>query len=91
MILIKPLNGPEYFDVNEPDLRFDEDVQNDITRIVQVFEKHGYRLNRLLASYLWKTYSHDVCACWLILPETDEKLWETLKPYWKDFNKLKVE
>jgi len=52
----------------------------DCKRIVKVALKYG-KINDKEAQYIWKTYSNDFAAGWLILPDSDADLWEIIKEY----------
>ena len=50
----------------------------DVVRIQRVAEEHGYEADLEACAYIWDEYSDDYAAGWLLLPEEDEDLWETV-------------
>ncbi len=59
----------------------------DVIRIVNVCTKHNIEITFAEAEELWNKYSDDYCAQWLILPDSDEYLFEIIieqaKKIWK--------
>lgn len=54
----------------------------DCKRIMKVIRKHC-NVNEREAQHLWKTYSGDLAAGWLLLPKKDAELWDIIKEYLK--------
>ena len=65
----------------------DDYVAADIIRIVDVCAKHNIEITFAEAEELWNKYSDDCCAQWLILPDSDDYLFEVIieqaKKIWK--------
>lgn len=59
----------------------------DINRIINVCAKHNVEITIEEAEELWLKYSDEYCAQWLILPDSDEYLFEIIikqaKKIWK--------
>lgn len=59
----------------------------DIIRIINVCAKHNIEITIAEAEELWLNYSDEYCAQWLILPDSDETLFEIIinqaKKKWK--------
>ena len=59
----------------------------DVIRIINVCAKHNIEITSAEAEELWNKYSDDYCAQWLILPDSDEYLFEIIieqaKKIWK--------
>lgn len=59
----------------------------DIIRIINVCAKHNIEITIKEAEELWSNYSDEYCAQWLILPDSDETLFEIIinqaKKIWK--------
>jgi len=55
--------------------RYEDDVQ----RIVDVCQKHGFEISENDAKLCWEQHSDSYCASWLILPESDVELFEAIK------------
>lgn len=59
----------------------------DVIRIINVCAKHNIEITFVEAEELWSTYSDNYCAQWLVLPDSDEYLFEIIieqaKKIWK--------
>ena len=55
-----------------------KEYPEDCNRIIDVAKKNGWELGKKQAVRLWKGYSEDLAAGWLILPEEDSDLWDIL-------------
>jgi hypothetical protein len=62
----------------------DEQERQDVTRIVLVFFKYGYELDRLTARDAWREHSEVYSAGWMLLPEEDDRIYKWLMPYLKE-------
>ena len=51
----------------------------DVTRILLAAASIGYFFTPAEAEELWEKYSREMCASWLYLPQTDERLKKRLK------------
>lgn len=54
------------------------DYPQDIVRIVDVFYSRGYIISYGDAAKAWEQYSDTLCAGWIMLPEEDETVFETI-------------
>ena len=52
---------------------------NDVWRIQNVAMSHGITLTTEQAEAVWRSYSDDMAAGWMSLPESDEELWEIIE------------
>lgn len=57
----------------------DSSYREDIIRIQRVLLKHGWESTYKECSDLWENHSADVRAGWLLLPKSDEELWNELE------------
>jgi len=55
----------------------------DTKRLVEVFRKKGYNISSQEARLLWEQYSSSLTAGWLIMPATDEAVFEKVRPYFE--------
>jgi len=53
----------------------------DCIRIREILYKLGYDVTLRDAEDIWTAFSEDMCACWIILPESDEELAASLTEY----------
>lgn len=67
----------------EVDFLFSDDVE----RIRRVSNLRGTKISSYEARSIWQIYSDELCATWLVLPESDEKLYEIILKY---YNKTKL-
>lgn len=51
----------------------------DVQRIQKVLIENGYEATLIECQNLWKEYSNDVSALWLLLPKQDEEVFYYLK------------
>lgn len=58
-------------------VRYEEDCK----RIQRVCFEHNEIITLIDAQNIWDAESDKSCAGWLILPDTDEALWERLRYY----------
>lgn len=65
-------------DPNE--IRYPEDIE----RIGKLLFCEGYWSTPEECQQLWKLYSDDLCAGWLILPEDDDAVLAAIRPYIDD-------
>ena len=45
---------------------------------MEVCEKFGYHISKVDARRAWKSYSDMMCAGWMILPEDDDEVFQTV-------------
>lgn len=50
----------------------------DVVRIVDIFADRGYIITYNDAARAWEEYSDGLCAGWLVLPDDDEEVFETV-------------
>ncbi len=55
-----------------------ERYRSDVIRISQALEDHDYDCSYWDAYKMWDNYSDSLCAGWINLPETDDKIREIL-------------
>ena len=56
----------------------------DVKRIGKILFEKGYWGTPDECQTLWEMYSDDLCAGWLILPEDDELVYKSIRPYIDD-------
>ncbi len=61
-------------------IRFPEDVE----RIGKILLEKGYWATPDECQLLWETYSDNLCAGWLILPDDDDTVFESIRPWIDD-------
>ena len=57
---------------------------DDIDRIVKVFADREYEISREDAVRSWELVSNQLAAGWLILPESDESLYNEIRDYFEE-------
>jgi len=61
------------------DLRkINTDVRKDVVRIRNALWDRGMNTYLIDAYYMWREYSESLCAGWITLPESDEKIFNIL-------------
>jgi hypothetical protein len=53
----------------------------DVERLVECFSQHRYHIPPRAAYEIWKEYSQSMAAGWMMLPESNEQLWNILSQY----------
>jgi hypothetical protein len=56
----------------------------DINRIQRLLIDKGYYAENSQCRRIWELHSEDYAATWLELPTNDEKLYESIRPYFED-------
>ena len=56
----------------------------DINRIQRLLIDKGYYAENSQCRRIWELHSEDYAATWLQLPINDEKLYESIRPYFED-------
>lgn len=51
----------------------------DCKRIQGILERHNTEATLSECQDLWQDHSSKLCASWIILPESDEDIWEILE------------
>jgi hypothetical protein len=62
---------------------FEPDYIDDCKRIQRVFAEHDLEITMDQAQFIWGEHSGYVCASWLIMPDSDEELFDELKKYYE--------
>ncbi len=52
----------------------------DCLRIQKLCLSHKWDVSLAEANAMWETYSASMCAGWMILPESDNILWQVIEP-----------
>ena len=65
---------------NPESLRYPEDVE----RISKILLEKGYWATTDQCEHLWEIYSDSLCAGWLGLPDDDELVFKSIKPWIAD-------
>ena len=71
----------------------EEDYYQDILKMVEIAETHGFELHPSLAMMAWGNYSSDMDASWMML-NSDEETWQILRKYlstWEEIEALQKE
>jgi len=62
----------------------DSDNNSDILRIQRVLIDKGYYAENSQCRRIWQLHSEEYAAGWLILPNTDEEIYESIRPHFED-------
>jgi hypothetical protein len=62
--------------------------KHDVLRIVEAFANMGHTISEIDAQLAWEEHSDDLCAGWLILPDTDREIMNALIPYLEEYSCL---
>lgn len=57
---------------------------DDCRKIQNALANKGYEATIEQACELWKWYSDDWCATWLIVTNDDEEIFESVRPYFDE-------
>lgn len=60
---------------------FKEMYPADVDRIIRVCADKGYEILRSDAVAAWDAYSDSMCAGWMMLPDDDDDIFDTIMTY----------